>query len=176
MKKKAEEARRERMKRQAPKRSESHAPSSSVALADAHALMTKRESVKYALGDWFIDSGATDHMSYEQSDFFSLKRLSPSIRVVLGDDTAVYAYGMGSIYLNSEVLLTRVLFMPDLGTRLLSVSAVTQLGCQVILIGLAALSGKIMSTFSPLPPRVTCLRLTYIMRISARQLQTIVVT
>ena len=63
MKKKAEEARRERMKRQGPKQSESQAPSSSVALADAHALMTKRESVKYAFGDWFIDSGATDHMS-----------------------------------------------------------------------------------------------------------------
>ena len=132
MKKKAEEARRERMKRQAPKRSEFQDPSSSVALTDAHALMTKRESVKYALGDWFIDSGATDHMSYEQSHFFSLKRLSPSIRVVLGDDTAVYAYRMGSIYLNSEILLTRVLFVPDLGTRLLSVSVVTQLGCQVI--------------------------------------------
>lgn len=51
------------MKRQGPKQSESQAPSSSVALADAHALMTKRESVKYAFGDWFIDSGATDHMS-----------------------------------------------------------------------------------------------------------------
>ena len=53
------------MKRQVPKRSESQALSSSVALADAHTLMTKRESVKYGLGDWFIDSCATNHMSYE---------------------------------------------------------------------------------------------------------------
>ena len=51
---------------------------------------------------------------------------------MLGDDTAVYAYGMGSIYLNLEILLTRVLFVPDLGSRLLSVSTVTLLGCQVI--------------------------------------------
>ena len=50
----------------------------------------------------------------------------------MGDDTPVYAYRMGSIYLNSEVLLARVLFVSDLGTRLLSVSVVTQLGCQVI--------------------------------------------
>jgi len=67
------------MKQQAAKGSESEGPSSSVSLADAHALMTKRESVTYALGDWFIDSGATDHMSNEQGDFFSLKRLYPSV-------------------------------------------------------------------------------------------------
>ena len=94
--------------------------------------MTKRASVNKSLGDWFIDSGATDHISYEQEEFFSLKRSSPSIRLVLGDYTAVNAYGMFWIYLNSEVLLTRVVFVPDLGSCLLSVRAVTQLGCQVI--------------------------------------------
>jgi len=132
VKKKADEGRRERMKRQAAKGSESQGPSSSVSLADAHALMTKRESVTYALGDWFIDSGATDHMCNEQGDFFSLKRLYPPVRVVLGDNTAVHADRIGSIYLNPKVLLTRVLFVPDLGTWLLSVSAVTQLGCQMV--------------------------------------------
>lgn len=71
-------------------------------------------------------------MSNEQGDFFSLKRLDPTVRVVLGDNTTVYAYGIGSIYLNPQVHLTHVLYVPDLGTRLLSVSAVTRLGYQVI--------------------------------------------
>jgi len=131
-KKKADEGRRERMKRQAGKGSESQGSSASASFADAHALMTKRESVKYSHSDWFIDSGATDHMSNEQEDFISLKRLDPSIRVVLGDDTVVYAYGMCTINLSPKVSLNRVLFVPELGTRLLSVSAVTRLGYQVI--------------------------------------------
>jgi len=131
VKKKADEGRRERMKRQTSKGSELQGPSASVSLADAHALMTKRQSFKYTLGDWFIDSGATDHMSNEQGDFYTLKRLHTSIRVVLGDNTAVYAYGIGKIYLNSQVCLKQVLFVPDFGARLLSVSTVTQLGYHI---------------------------------------------
>ena len=69
MKRKADEGRRERMKRQGAKGAESHDQKASVALADAHALMTKRRSVPSLVGDWFIDSGATDDMSYEQGDF-----------------------------------------------------------------------------------------------------------
>ena len=132
MKRKGDEGRRERMKRQGTKGAESQDQSASAALADAHALMTKRKSIQSTVGDWFIDSGATDHMSYEQGDFISLKRLNPSVQVVLGDNTAVYAHGMGSIYLSPHVYLTRVLYVPDLGTRLLSVSAVTRLGYEVI--------------------------------------------
>lgn len=51
---------------------------------------------------------------------------------MLGDNTGVYAYGIGTVCLNPHVFLERVLFIPDLGTRLLSVSAVTRLGCQII--------------------------------------------
>jgi len=71
-------------------------------------------------------------MSNKQGDFFLLKRLDPTVQVVLGDNTAVYAYGIGSIYLNPEVHVTCLLYVPDLGIRLLSVSAVTRLGYQVI--------------------------------------------
>jgi len=132
LKRKADEGRRERIKRQGPKGPESQEHSTSVSLADSHAFMTKRESNGYGPGDWFIDSGATDYMSNEQGDFFFLKRLDPTVRVVLGDNTAVYAYGIGSIYLNPKIQLIGVLYVPDLGTRLLSVSAVTPLGYQVI--------------------------------------------
>ena len=131
MKKKADEGRRERIQRQTSKGSELQRPSTSVSLADAHELMTKRESVKYTLGDWYIDCGATDHMINEQGDFYFLKRLHTSIRVVLGDKTAVYAYGIGTIYLHSQVCLKQVLFVPDSEVRLLSVSAVTHLGYHI---------------------------------------------
>ena len=120
------------MKRQGAKGLESQEHSASASLADSHGLMTKRESIEYAQGNWFIDSGATDHMSNDQGDFFSLKRLHRTVRVVLGDNTAVYAYGIGSIYLNTQVYLTHDLYVPDLGTRLLSVSAVTRLAYPVI--------------------------------------------
>jgi len=94
--------------------------------------MTKRGSVVYSVGDWFIDCRATDHMCNDYEDFFALKRLSSPIRVVLGDDTVVFAYGVGSIKLTPQIQLNRVLFVPDLGTKLLSVCVVTQLEYQVI--------------------------------------------
>jgi len=84
------------------------------------------------MGDWFIDSGATDHMCNEYEDFFALKRLRAPIRVVLGDDTVVFVYEVGSIKLSPQRLLKRVLFVPDLCPKLLSISVVTQLGYQVI--------------------------------------------
>ena len=71
-------------------------------------------------------------MCNKHKDFFSLKRLSSPIHVVLRDNTVVLAYGVGSIHLSPQILLNHVLFVPDLGTKLLSVSAVTQLGYQVI--------------------------------------------
>ena len=132
MRKKAEEARRDRMKRQSTKESDTHVSSANISRANAHALMTKRGSVVYSVGDWFIDSGATDHMCNDYEDFFALKRLSSPIRVVLGDDTVVFAYGVGSIKLTPQIVLNRVLFVPDLGTKLLSVSVITQLEYQVI--------------------------------------------
>jgi len=122
--------------------------------------MTKRESAQYSLSDWFIDSGATDHICNKHKDFFSLKRLSSPIRVVLRDDTVVLAYGVGSINLSPQILLNCVLFVPDFGTKLLSVSAVTQLGYQVIFDKSGCQIKKTIPIFSWLPSMVTYSRLT----------------
>ena len=59
LKRKADEGRRERMKRQGAKGPESQEQTASVSLADSHALMTRREGNEFGCGDWFIDSSAT---------------------------------------------------------------------------------------------------------------------
>ncbi|KAG0639416.1 hypothetical protein HOY80DRAFT_1045087 [Tuber brumale] len=84
VKKKVVEARKGRIRPPTCKEPDSGRTSASISLADTHGLMLKRESVKYAPGDWFIDSGTTDHMGNEHTDFFSVTRLSSLIKVLLG--------------------------------------------------------------------------------------------
>src|SRR5437879_1661774 len=113
------------MKRQPLKKFESLGSTASVATIQAHALITKRGSLKYSQGHWFHDTGATDHMCHEHNACSFLKKLSPMSRTVLGNDTVVYPYGINSIYLSSQILQNHVLHVPDLGIKLLSVSTVT---------------------------------------------------
>eukprot|EP00794_Sanderia_malayensis_P015002 gene15002-16551_t len=74
-----------------------------------------------AIGNWIIDSGATQHMTCERdslSDYVEFKR--PSL-VTLGDNSSISVYGKGTYRLVTDVegdtqniVLKNVLYLPDL--------------------------------------------------------------
>jgi hypothetical protein len=52
--------------------------------------------------DWIVDSGATQHMTFEQEWFTTYEHISPR-RVFMGDDTNLEAIGKGSIKATMQV-------------------------------------------------------------------------
>ena len=46
---------------------------------------------------WYIDSGASSHMTGAREMFFELSQTETDVEVVLGDDSAVRAVGRGTI-------------------------------------------------------------------------------
>ncbi|KAF8507280.1 hypothetical protein BU17DRAFT_25565, partial [Hysterangium stoloniferum] len=67
-----------------------------------------------------IDSGATSHMTSHQSWFSSYHTIKPPKEAKFGDDSVVYAVGIGSITLHTtvgqqqyEIILSNALHIPD---------------------------------------------------------------
>ncbi|KAL6054460.1 Cysteine-rich receptor-like protein kinase 25-like protein [Balamuthia mandrillaris] len=87
---------------------------------------------------WYIDSGASRHMSNKQDWFSSLRTHSPS-KIFLGDNYAVPAIGTGTIKLQTNrgynIAIDNVLYAPDLANNLVSVAALTDRGNQVLFKG-----------------------------------------
>ena len=77
---------------------------------------------------WFLDSCASDHIANDRNLFSNLRKLSTPISVSMGDDSTVYATEIGTITLRTvisdkitEITATDVLYVPELGTNLISV-------------------------------------------------------
>ena len=80
---------------------------------------------------WIIDSGASDHMTFDKSLFSSL---SPSPVSKVSNVNGVYfpVLGIGTIPVTPTMVLTNVLFVPALSHHLLSVFALnSQKKCYV---------------------------------------------
>jgi hypothetical protein len=84
---------------------------------------------------WMVDSGATKPMSSRRNLFLSYCKLHTLKSVRLGDDSTIYAYGIGTISLEfnlnkhkREGTIKEVYYVPDLQGNLLSVSALTKRG------------------------------------------------
>nr|AFP55546.1 gag-pol polyprotein [Rosa rugosa] len=70
---------------------------------------------------WIIDSGASDHMTYDKSFFVSMS--SPSISHVSNANGVSFpVLGIGSIQVTPSIVLHDVLYVPSLSHHLLSVS------------------------------------------------------
>ena len=87
--------------------------------------------------DWYIDSGATNHMTYDVdilSDVVYHKQPTP---VYLGDKSIVLSHATGKLRLTTAcpngtcLAMSKVLFVPKLVKNLLSVRAMTRLGAEV---------------------------------------------
>ena len=88
---------------------------------------------------WYIDSGATKHMTFEKDlivDFYEYEQPS---KIYLGDNRAIKAFGEGKVNLSCydeshavALTLNKVLYVPNLSKNLLSVPAMTQMGADVL--------------------------------------------
>jgi len=87
--------------------------------------------------DWIVDSGATQHMTFQQEWFTMYKRIYPR-RVFMGDDTVLEAIGKGNIKATMQVggklthtTITQVLHVPKMKNSLISVSKLISEGFKV---------------------------------------------
>ncbi len=91
-------------------------------------------------GDWFADSGATSHMSDQRDwliDFVPVPEGSWTVNGIGVSSYPVQGFGNVNVWtmVNDEkkvITLKKVLYVPGLGTNLLSIAAVTDLGWNVI--------------------------------------------
>ena len=84
---------------------------------------------------WYIDSGASSHMTSAQEMFSKLSQTKTDVEVVLGDDSTVRVVGRGTITFQREsmspMVLRDVLYVPGLKKNLVSVSMIEDQGLGV---------------------------------------------
>lgn len=78
------------------------------------------DSKGYTKQTWIIDSGATEHMSYNKDFFFYFKPLPKTIYVNLPNFQKVQVSYSGSVQLSLNLIIHRVLFVPSFHFNLLS--------------------------------------------------------
>ncbi|XP_074373711.1 uncharacterized protein LOC141714067 [Apium graveolens] len=87
---------------------------------------------------WYLDNGASNHMSGQRSKFYELDETITS-KVKFGDGSTVEIKGRGSISLNckngEERLLREVYFIPSLCSNIISLGQLSEEGNKVILHG-----------------------------------------
>ena len=80
---------------------------------------------------WIIDSGATDHMTFD-SQKFSHHSSTETCSVSYADGTPTPVNGAGSLSLTPSLHLSSILHVPTLSNNLLSISQITKsLNCIV---------------------------------------------
>jgi hypothetical protein len=87
--------------------------------------------------DWIVDSGATQHMTFQQKWFTTYECISPR-RVFMGDDTVLEAIGNGNIKTKmqaggkmSHTTITQILHVPKMNNSLIFVSKLISEGFKV---------------------------------------------
>ena len=93
------------------------------------ALMA-RPAKRKASEDWIIDSGASQHISAQRERFQDYRAISP-LMIQIGDGSEIKGEGIGNIPLETEsshVTLRDVLYVPNIGSNLLSVAKIVDHG------------------------------------------------
>ena len=88
---------------------------------------------------WYLDSGCSRHMTNAANDFSFLKPITP-IPVVLADKSVIYAIAEGTVKTeisdikgnNIIIVFEKVLHVPRLQKRLISISQLTNRGAEII--------------------------------------------
>ena len=84
-------------------------------------------------GAWIIDSGATDHMTFDPNDF---SNTTPPRRTCIANanEASYPVTGAGTVPLSLSLSLAHTLLVPSLSNKLMSVSQVTkELNCVVLI-------------------------------------------
>ena len=91
---------------------------------------------------WYIDSGASSHMTGDQDMFIETSETDLELEIVLGNDRVVRAVGHGLVCFDTEsmqpMFLRDVLYVPGLKKNLVSVSMIEDRG-----LGVYVLDGKV---------------------------------
>ena len=83
--------------------------------------------------DWILDSGATDHMTFNPKDFSNTTQPKRSC-VANANGVTYLVTGVGTVTLSPSLSLSNTLLVPSLSNRLMSVSQVTaDLNCVVLM-------------------------------------------
>ncbi|KAG5867672.1 hypothetical protein JTB14_024939 [Gonioctena quinquepunctata] len=90
--------------------------------------------------DWYLDSGASQHMTFNRSWFKNYEKLNIKEYIVIGDGMRLAVGGRGTISVNIQkknndtisCTIERVLHVPDLKCSLFSASAVADKGYTII--------------------------------------------
>ena len=84
---------------------------------------------------WWVDSGASQHFSWDKDDFLSYTPFENQVKVNLADNTHVLAHGLGQVKLmlydvNQPVgvILNNLLYVPKIQNKLFSVSSASEEG------------------------------------------------
>ena len=96
----------------------------------AFTATTKRR----ASDDWVIDSGASQHLSAQRDRFLDYQPISP-LKIEIGDGSEIEAIGKGNITLETDktsITLHDVLYVPNIGTNLLSVAKAVDHGHNLV--------------------------------------------
>jgi hypothetical protein len=100
-------------------------------------------SVEYSPHIWYIDSGASSHITGIREHFSDLRDTEVRIDISLGDNRIVTVAGIGTVSFRSENLppisFTDVLFIPEMKKTLISVSTLQDRGFEVSFSGIKVL-------------------------------------
>lgn len=84
-------------------------------------------------GDWYIDSGCSNHMCNDKNLFVNYEEFDGHHNnIMLANNQKITAEGIGEVKLKDSITIEKVLFVPNLSANLLSVSRLTQKGFTVI--------------------------------------------
>ncbi|CAA7036532.1 unnamed protein product [Microthlaspi erraticum] len=105
-----------------------------VVLNEENLMPKKYETEKGEEGIWYLDNGASNHMTGVRS-FFSELNENVKGKVKFGDGSCVDIGGKGSILFQGktgvENLLTDIYFIPELKSNILSLGQATEYACDV---------------------------------------------
>ncbi|XP_074318206.1 uncharacterized protein LOC141655000 [Silene latifolia] len=76
----------------------------------------------FVLNDWIVDTGASDHMTYDLKILTNVVTLKDPIKVGLPDGSVKLVHQMGTVNLTDKLRLFNVFYIPDFKQNLMSVS------------------------------------------------------
>ena len=122
------------------KKKEQHTERAHIATAGSHSVFwTAPNSNGKERSIWYVDSGASQHMSCQKDCMQNYTDFPIPEKVYLGDNRTVEAHGKGTVWLKVKSVdgykpaeLSDVLYVPNLAKNLFSVSAVTKKGLTMV--------------------------------------------
>ncbi|XP_016558245.2 uncharacterized protein LOC107858017 [Capsicum annuum] len=92
--------------------------------SDVHGRLSCK-CVKNMASTWIIDSGASHHMSYNDSSFFNTQNLPHPLLISLPNGCRVKVTKVGSVTISPDLILHKVLYVPSFRFNLIAVSSLT---------------------------------------------------